>query len=245
MAIEEHDSSEMQSVIKDLKALNLASVQQDIELAESEFQIMKLRTELQIAIREKDSIKLKAALKKVEKSKCEDRVAREVAVAKQLLERIRKLQKLLHAILDMEQSTIAEMRSYAKPPAIVKRVMMATLLLLGHFEEETNSWKTIQQILGRTGKESIKRMIGEFKIEECPLEVAMGAKDFLRDFTIEQVRLVSAGAATFYVWVKGVVLELETRAGDEINNIRPRTSKSRRKCNREMTFLKDIEAAAS
>jgi hypothetical protein len=43
--------------------------------------------------------------------------------------------------------------------------------------------------------------------------------------------------------VKGVVEELEKRAGEEINNIRPLTSRSRRKDKkkREMTFLGDLD----
>lgn len=56
-------------------------------------------------------------------------------------------------------------------------------------------------VLGKTGRESLKRLILDFQIEKCPLEVAMGAKDYLRDYSIDQVRLVSAGCATFYVWV--------------------------------------------
>ena len=41
--------------------------------------------------------------------------------------------------------------------------------------------------------------------------------------------------------VKGVIEELEHRAGDELNNIRPRTSRSRKNRNRELTFIEDIE----
>lgn len=62
-------------------------------------------------------------------------------------------------------------------------------------------WKNIQIVLGKTGRESLKRLIQDFKIDNCPLEVAVGAKEYLQDHSIEQVRLVSAGCATFYVWV--------------------------------------------
>lgn len=51
--------------------------------------------------------------------------------------RLKKLQKLLHAILDLDQSTIMEIRGYAKPPPIVHTVMVSTLLLLGHWKDET------------------------------------------------------------------------------------------------------------
>lgn len=51
------------------------------------------------------------------------------------------------------------------------------------------------------GKESIKRKIQELKVNDIPLDVALGARDLIRDFTLDQVRMVSAGGATFYIWV--------------------------------------------
>ena len=62
-------------------------------------------------------------------------------------------------------------------------------------------WKNVQIILGKMGKESIKRKLQELKVEKIPLDVALGARDLIRDFTLDQVRMVSAGGATFYVWV--------------------------------------------
>lgn len=51
------------------------------------------------------------------------------------------------------------------------------------------------------GKEAIKRKIQELKVDEIPIDVALGARDLIRDFTLDQVRMVSAGGATFFVWV--------------------------------------------
>ncbi|XP_053379057.1 uncharacterized protein LOC123526583 isoform X3 [Mercenaria mercenaria] len=239
LAIEENNPDELTAVIKEMKKLKLPSIQPDIKYAEEQLQILKIKKELLIAIRDKDAKKLKAALKKVKAADIGDKMEKEVSIAKNLVERLKKLQRLLHAVLDLDQSTIAEIRGYSNPPPIVHTVMMSTLLLLGHWEDETKVWKNVQCVLGKTGKESLKRLILEFKIEKCPLEVAMGAKDYLRDYSINQVRLVSAGCATFFVWVKGVVEELEKRAGEEINNIRPLTSRKRKK--REMTFLGDLD----
>ncbi|CAF4753970.1 unnamed protein product, partial [Rotaria magnacalcarata] len=39
-------------------------------------------------------------------------------------------------VLRLNQSTIAELHSYAKPPDEVSTVMRATFLLLGHSERE-------------------------------------------------------------------------------------------------------------
>ena len=45
-------------------------------------------------------------------------------------------------------------------------------------------------------------MIADRKIEKIGLDVALGAKEMLRGLQIEEVRTKSAGAATFYVWVR-------------------------------------------
>ena len=59
----------------------------------------------------------------------------------------------------------------------------------------------VQGIIGKTGKESLKRRCEEFNMDNVPLDVALGSRHLLKDISIDQVRKVSAGAATFYVWV--------------------------------------------
>lgn len=62
-------------------------------------------------------------------------------------------------------------------------------------------WIKVQNILSRTGKESLLQRVGRFDIDKVDPGMAMGAKEILKDLTLQQVRVVSAGAATFYVWV--------------------------------------------
>ena len=57
--------------------------------------------------------------------------------------RLKKLQKLLHAVLNLDQSTIAEIRGYNNPPKGVHQVMRATLLVLGYWEEDTSVSMTV------------------------------------------------------------------------------------------------------
>jgi hypothetical protein len=66
----------------------------------------------------------------------------------------------------------------------------------------------VQIALGKMGKESIKRKIQELKVDSIPIDVALGARDLIRDFTLDQVRMVSAGGATFYIWVYLLVFVL-------------------------------------
>ncbi|KAL3861103.1 hypothetical protein ACJMK2_007175 [Sinanodonta woodiana] len=229
-AIADHNIEDLESAIWELKGLNLPNGQEAIDNAEGELHFLKVRRELIEATDEKNYDRLTATIDEVKKKRYEHRLPRELANAMAILDRLKTIQRLLHAIMALDQRTIAEIRGYQSPPPAVHSVMKATLLLLGHFEEETEEWKNVQIALGKTGKESIKRQIGEFKLESIPLDIALGARDLIREFTLEQVRLVSAGAATFYVWVHGMAEEIEKRAGEEqVGNARPRTRQRRKR----------------
>lgn len=54
---------------------------------------------------------------------------------------------------------------------------------------------------------------------------------------------VYVNKCVFVIQVKGVVEEIEKRAGEEINNIRPKTSNGKRGKKRELTFLRDLTAS--
>lgn len=62
-------------------------------------------------------------------------------------------------------------------------------------------WKQVQIMIGKTGKDSLKRRVSEFKVEDLKIEVALKAKLIFQEYQLDDVRDVSAGAATFYVWV--------------------------------------------
>ena len=51
-------------------------------------------------------------------------------------------------------------------------------------------------------------------MDKVPLDVALGSRELLKDISIEQVRKVSAGAATFYVWVSTTHLYPTGRTAD-------------------------------
>jgi len=68
-----------------------------------------------------------------------------------------------------------------------------------YFLNSLKVWKTCQALLGRTGKESVMRKIFQFDPNNCYLEAALNAKKAMEDFSLDMIRDVSAGAATFYV----------------------------------------------
>ena len=56
--------------------------------------------------------------------------------ADKLLEKLRRLEKSKKDILELNQKTIAELRSYDKPLPAVHDVMVGTFMLLGKSEKE-------------------------------------------------------------------------------------------------------------
>lgn len=227
-AIQEQNETDLELALDDLKNLGLPTVKDEIQYGETELDVMRCRRELNEATELKDMDALKSALQLTKNKNVENRLTEEVVRAKAMLDRLRNIAKLMHAVLGLDQKTIAEIRGYQHPPPAVHHVMMASLLLLGHWEEETEDWKNVQIALGKLGKDSIKRKIQELKVNDIPLDVALGARDLIRDFTLDQVRMVSAGGATFYIWVRGLTEEIEKRNAEIVHTVRPRTSQRRK-----------------
>lgn len=73
----------------------------------------------------------------VKKNGFEAQLAGEMQEANQMLSRLKRLERIRHEILELKQSTVAEIRSYSKPPLVVHTVMTVTLLILGHKEKDT------------------------------------------------------------------------------------------------------------
>lgn len=59
----------------------------------------------------------------------------------------------------------------------------------------------MQALVGKTGKESLKRRCLELKTDSLTDNIVQRAKALLEKFALDEVRDISAGAATFYVWV--------------------------------------------
>ena len=80
---------------------------------------------------------LEDAMNNVRKHGFEEELQPEMIEAHNLLLRLRRLERIRAEILELKQSTVAEIRSYSSPPPIVHSVMIGTFLILGHMEKET------------------------------------------------------------------------------------------------------------
>lgn len=93
--------------------------------------------DLKRAMTKREIEELEQAINTVKKHGLEVQLAKELGEANHLLTRLRRLERIRHEILELKQSTVAEIRSYQSPPIIVHTVMTSTFLVLGHKEKET------------------------------------------------------------------------------------------------------------
>ncbi|XP_052081913.1 uncharacterized protein LOC127719716 isoform X2 [Mytilus californianus] len=190
--------------------------------------IESTRKTLLLAIEQKKLDLLEKAVDIVETKNYERHMPKETETARDLIARLRNIQRLMHDVLALDNRVFAEIRSYPSPIPEIHDVMKAALLLLGNFEEETKYWDNVQALLGKIGKESIKRRIALFDIDTLELDIALGARKMLGNLLIDNVKQASAGAATFYVWIMGVIEEVERRNYKVIDNTFPRTKRQKK-----------------
>lgn len=87
--------------------------------------------ELMDATQKRDIGALEKALKNARAVNFDHHLDLQIAVASRLHEHLARLEKLRHSVLDMDQKTVAELKTYGSPPEGVHQSMMATFLLLG------------------------------------------------------------------------------------------------------------------
>lgn len=92
------------------------------------------------AIEARNSKRLIAITQVVRDKNYEFAMKDEMWKAKNLIERLQHIRKLWHAVLELDHNTVAEVKGYAAPPPAVSKVLSATLLILGHYVEETKVW---------------------------------------------------------------------------------------------------------
>jgi len=87
------------------------------------------------AMRSRKLAALEKAVAAAEKAGMERRLGVQLAMARRILEQLRRIEKLRNAVMNLNQQTIAEIKSYSSPPVAVNHVMTATFLLLGESEK--------------------------------------------------------------------------------------------------------------
>jgi len=83
------------------------------------------------AMRSRKLAALEKAVSAAEAGGMERRLGVQLAMARRIVDQLRRIEKLRNAVMNLDQRTIAEIKSYASPPVAVNHVMAATFLLLG------------------------------------------------------------------------------------------------------------------
>lgn len=102
--------------------------------------------DLRRAMSKREIEELEKAINVIKKNGMEVQMAKELREANTILARLRKIQRIRSEILELKQSTVAEIRSYQNPPPVVHTVMTATFLLLGHKEKETKVFYDVRKL---------------------------------------------------------------------------------------------------
>ena len=64
------------------------------------------------------------------------------------------------------------------------------------------SWEGVKKLIGRTGKDALKRRIWERDLEAIPLQDAQTADALIVGFQKEDIEIISKAASVFYSWVR-------------------------------------------
>ncbi|KAK3600386.1 hypothetical protein CHS0354_016002 [Potamilus streckersoni] len=221
VAIKDRNRYDLEYHVTEFKKEKVQDVDLELEKAERLLKELMSKDDLRNAMSKREIEELEKAINIVKKHGLEKQLARELIEAEKILSRLRKLERIRHEILELKQATVAEIRSYQNPPPVVHTVMTVTFLLLGHSEKETKEWKSVQALVGKTGKESLKRRCTTLNADSVPVPTAKRAKDLLDKYELDDVRDVSAGAATFYVWCTAMIEEAIDRKENPGENTNP------------------------
>ncbi|XP_076103164.1 hillarin-like [Mytilus galloprovincialis] len=205
-AVNSGSPANLQAALKEFESKGLKD-KGEYTKAKRKLLLTRLNKEIQEAIATKDLVKLDKTMHNLSETSLKKDLGLIYQDAEELRSRLRKLKRLHHAVLDMDQKTISELRSYPKPPKPIHGVMAATFLLLGHKEGELKKWATIQGLISKKGKEGLKRKITNINISKIKTTNLQKAKLILSKHDLESVQIASSGAATFYQWATTMINE--------------------------------------
>eukprot|EP00111_Clytia_hemisphaerica_P002008 TCONS_00005679-protein len=205
----------------------IPALKPDIEDAETVSDSIQCGNELDDAMARRDLEGIESSVDKIKKKKYEEDHAERLLEADKLANKLRRLEKLKKDIMALDQRTISEIRSYKKPLPAIHDVMIATYVILGYKEKELKDWKYIQALLGRTGKEGLKRQCTTLDATTInQAAAALAESKYLKKHDLETVTDISAGAATFFVWSTAMIEE--NRSWHEDSEFREKLEEKKR-----------------
>ncbi|XP_065890707.1 tropomyosin-like isoform X2 [Dysidea avara] len=210
-AIKSRDVTKLEPAIAEVKKEKVPDCVEQLSVAQRLLAQLKAKSNLNNALVARQLQRLEKAMKEVKDGKFEEGLKQEMLQANGLLEKLRRLEDMKREVINLNQQMVAEIKSYKQPPLVVHQVMTATFLLLGNSEAQMHSWPATQVLIGKTGKEGLKRRVSACDVANIPVKVARRAKQLLDSHDIDSVREASQGCATFYAWAMCMVDERMSR----------------------------------
>ena len=87
-------------------------------------------------------------------------------------------------------------------------IVKAMLMILGATKAECKDWKNMRGVIGRTGKESLKRKIIAFDIHNVAKNAYERAMVLMSGVELDRVTKVSSSVSIFYAFVRGALTML-------------------------------------
>ncbi|XP_076803428.1 uncharacterized protein LOC143447287 isoform X2 [Clavelina lepadiformis] len=183
-----------------------------------------LQTALQEACAEREITRIESVLAEIDgpvtskhlKEDLDDEVfSLKIYNARELIKQLQELEKMRLTVLSLEQPLISEIRSYSAPPSGVNAVMAATFVLLGENESKLKEWQSIQVLVGKLGKDALKRRIINCKASDITKSSAKTAYNYIKGHVHEEVAIESKAAAVFLAWCETILREVNDRQGKE------------------------------
>ncbi|XP_046544546.1 hillarin-like [Haliotis rubra] len=218
---EEEINSLKRNLKKALKQRSLADLEKAIAAADGsgypDLQELLLIARAMVADLEQEAVekemtkknlkRLESSLNSIEASAIEDELQNSQVIQKahRFLQQQKRLERFLSPILAMKNGTVAEIHGYKDTNPLIVDVMKATFITLGHRQNELESWSAIQKQLIPSFQ--IITRIKSFNLDKLHVRTADRARMLLQKYTMDDVREVSAGLATFYKWSSNVLQE--------------------------------------
>ena len=134
-----------------------------------------------------------------------------ISEAEDKLMKLEHLAKLRKMIENLDNKLVAEIKSFKNPPNDITLVLRAVLLCVGTSPGEVSDWDGVRLWVGKTGKLNLKRRIIDLDIEflKTKKKTVKIVERLIKQVSIARISSVSKGAATFYSWTVGILLDID------------------------------------
>ncbi|XP_069137433.1 lim and transglutaminase domain protein ltd-1-like [Argopecten irradians] len=201
------DPKEIQEALDKFNDLELIN-HGEVDRAQRRIGYLEVRNDLRDGINGRNMEKLEKALTAGKISEYRDKLETLIQEGETLLNRLKQLKFFAHDVLLMERTTVSEIHRYNIPKQCVHDVMKATFLVLGENENFLEDWEFIQDLLRKTGKESVLKKIKDYDSIDLETETAQRAADLISQYDKANLVDASAAAGAFYVWVYNITKEV-------------------------------------